>query len=159
MGVDYSFGLAFYKAELAADNLLPLQGKVFMSIRDEDKPALMVVARKMSDAGLELIATSGTAQYLSDKGFNVTVIKKVHDGSPNVIELMRTNDVGLIINTPTGKMTRKDGRRIRRAAVDYSIPYITTIQAALAAADAIEAMSKGELTIKSIGEYHAEMNT
>jgi len=159
MGVDYSFGLAFFKAELAADNLLPLQGKVFMSIRDEDKPALMVVARKMSDAGLELIATSGTAQYLSDKGFNVTVIKKVHDGSPNVIELMRTNDVGLIINTPTSKMTRKDGRRIRRAAVDYSIPYITTIQAALAAADAIEAMSKGELTIKSIGEYHAEMST
>jgi len=157
MGVDYSFGLAFFKAEMAADNALPLQGKVFMSIRDQDKPALMQVARKMVDVGLELIATSGTAQYLAGKGINVTVIKKVHEGSPNVIDMMRTDEVGLIINTPTGKMTRKDGRRIRRAAVDYGVPYITTIQAAMAASDAIEAMKRGELTIKSIGEYHLEM--
>ena len=157
MGVDYSFGLAFFKAEMAADNALPLHGKVFMSIRDQDKPALMQVARKMVDAGLELIATSGTAEYLARKGINVTVINKVHEGSPNVIDMMRTDEVGLIINTPTGKMTHKDGWRIRRAAVDYEIPYITTIQAAMAASDAIEAMNRGELTIKSIGEYHSEM--
>ncbi|MCG7849563.1 MAG: carbamoyl-phosphate synthase large subunit [ANME-2 cluster archaeon] len=157
MGVDYSFGLAFFKAEMAADNALPLHGKVFMSIRDQDKPALMQVARKMADAGLELIATTGTAQYLSRKGIDVTVIKKVHEGSPNVIDMMRTDEVGLVINTPTGKMTRKDGRRIRRAAVDYGVPYITTIQAAMAASDAIEAMNRGELTIKSIGEYISEM--
>ncbi len=157
MGVDYSFGLAFFKAEMAADNALPLHGKVFMSIRDQDKPALMQVARKMVDAGLELIATSGTAEYLARKGINVTVINKVHEGSPNVIDMMRTDEVGLIINTPTGKMTHKDGWRIRRAAVDYEVPYITTIQAAMAASDAIEAMNRGELTIKSIGEYHSEM--
>ncbi len=128
-----------------------------MSIRDQDKPALMQVARKMVDAGLELIATSGTAEYLARKGINVTVINKVHEGSPNVIDMMRTDEVGLIINTPTGKMTHKDGWRIRRAAVDYEVPYITTIQAAMAASDAIEAMNRGELTIKSIGEYHSEM--
>ena len=157
MGVDYSFGLAFFKAEMAADNALPLHGKVFMSIRDQDKPALMQVARKMVDAGLELIATSGTAQYLSGKGIDVTAIKKVHEGSPNVIDMIRTDEVGLIINTPTGKTTRKDGQRIRRAAVDYEVPYITTIWAAMAASDAIEAMKRGELTTKSIGEYHLEM--
>jgi carbamoyl-phosphate synthase large subunit len=157
MGVDYSFGLAFFKAEMAADNALPLHGKVFMSIRDQDKPALMQVARKMVDAGLELIATSGTAEYLARKGINVTVINKVHEGSPNVIDMMRTDEVGLVINTPTGKMTHKDGWRIRRAAVDYEVPYITTIQAAMAASDAIEAMKRGELTIKSISEYHSEM--
>ena len=157
MGVDYSYGLAFFKAELAADNALPLQGKVFMSIRDQDKPVLVQIARKIADAGLEIIATSGTVRYLSGKGFDVTEIKKVHDGSPNVIDLMRKEDVGLVINTPTSKMSYKDGRGIRRAAVDYAIPYITTIQAAMAAADAIEAMSKGELVIKSIGEYHSEM--
>jgi len=157
MGMDYSYGLAFFKAELAADNALPLKGKVFMSIRDQDKPVLVQIARKMADAGLEIIATSGTVRYLSGKGFVVTEIKKVHDGSPNVIDLMRKDDVGLVINTPTSKISYKDGRSIRRAAVDYAVPYITTIQAAMAAADAIEAMSRGELVIKSIGEYHSEM--
>jgi len=157
MGLDYSYGLAFFKAELAADNALPLKGKVFMSIRDQDKPVLVQIARKMADAGLEIIATSGTVRYLSGKGFDVTEIKKVHDGSPNVIDLMRKDDVGLVINTPTSKISYKDGRGIRRAAVDYAVPYITTIQAAMAAADAIEAMSRGELVIKSIGKYHSEM--
>jgi len=156
MGVDYTFGLAFFKAELAADNLLPLTGKVFMSIRDLDKLALIQIAQKMTEAGLKLIGTKGTAEFLSEKGINISYIKKVHEGVPNVIDLMRSSDVGLII-TPTGKMGSKDGRSIRRAAVDYGVPYITTIQAALAAADAIEAMSKEKVTIKSIGEYHSLM--
>jgi carbamoyl-phosphate synthase large subunit len=86
------------------------------------------------------------------------IVKKVHEGSPNVIDMMRRDEVGLIINTPTSKESRRDGSRIRRAAVDFKVPYITTIQAALAAADAIETMKKGqELTIKSINEYHREM--
>lgn len=157
MGVDYTFGLAFFKAELAADNPLPLTGKVFMSIRDPDKPALIQVAQKMTEAGLELIGTQGTVEFLSEKGIDISYIKKVHEGVPNVVDLMRSSDVGLIINTPTGKMSRKDGRSIRRAAVDYGVPYITTIQAALAAADAIEAMSREKVTIKSIGEYHSQM--
>ncbi|MCD4845327.1 MAG: carbamoyl-phosphate synthase large subunit [Methanosarcinales archaeon] len=157
MGVDYTFGLAFFKAELAADNPLPLTGKVFMSIRDQDKPALIQIAQKMTEAGLELIGTQGTVEFLSEKGINISYIKKVHEGVPNVVDLMRSSDVGLIINTPTGKMGSKDGRSIRRAAVDYGVPYITTIQAALAAADAIEAMGREKVTIKSIGEYHSQM--
>jgi len=157
MGVDYTFGLAFFKAELAADNPLPLTGKVFMSIRDPDKSALIQVAQKMTEAGLELIGTQGTVEFLSEKGIDISYIKKVHEGVPNVVDLMRSSDVGLIINTPTGKMSSKDGRSIRRAAVDYGVPYITTIQAALAAADAIEAMSREKITIKSIGEYHSQM--
>jgi len=157
MGVDYTFGLAFFKAELAADNPLPLTGKVFMSIRNPDKSALIQVAQKMTEAGLELIGTQGTVEFLSEKGIDISYIKKVHEGVPNVVDLMRSSDVGLIINTPTGKMSRKDGRSIRRAAVDYGVPYITTIQAALAAADAIEAMSREKVTIKSIGEYHSQM--
>jgi carbamoyl-phosphate synthase large subunit len=157
MGVDYTFGLAFFKAELAADNPLPLTGKVFMSIRDPDKSVLIQVAQKMTEAGLELIGTQGTVEFLSEKGIDISYIKKVHEGVPNVVDLMRSSDVGLIINTPTGKMGSKDGRSIRRAAVDYGVPYITTIQAALAAADAIEAMSREKVTIKSIGEYHSHM--
>ena len=94
---------------------------------------------------------------MSGKGFDVTEIKKVHDGSPNVIDLMRNEDVGLVINTPTNRTSYKDGRGIRRAAVDYVVPYVTTIQVVMVAADAIEAMSRGEMTVKSIGEYHLEM--
>ncbi|MCG7852728.1 MAG: carbamoyl-phosphate synthase large subunit, partial [Methanosarcinaceae archaeon] len=157
MGIDYDAGRAFFKAQLSADNLLPLTGKVFMSIRDEDKEKIVTVARKMRDVGLELMGTRGTVNYLAEHGIMMETIKKVHDGSPNVIDMMRRDDVALIINTPTSKLGRRDGFRIRRAAVDFKVPYITTIQAALAAADAIESMKNGEITIKSINEYHKEV--
>ncbi|VVB93020.1 MGS-like domain protein [uncultured archaeon] len=155
MGIDYDFGRAFFKAEWGADNSLPLSGTVFMSIRDEDKPLIVKVAKKMQDAGLRLIGTRGTAMFLSKNGIRMEVIKKVSEGEPNIIDLVHNKEVNLIVNTPTSKQTVKDGFQIRRAAVDFKVPYITTIQAALAAADAIEAMKKDEITIKSMGEYHA----
>ena len=155
MWIDYDFGKAFYKAEWAADNKLPLTGTVFMSIRDTDKALIVRVAKKMQDAGLHILGTRGTVRYLEEKGIKIDVIKKVSEGSPNVVDLIHIKKVDLIINTPTSKQAVKDGFQIRRAAVDFGVPYITTIQAALAAADAIEAMNNGEITIKSIGEYHS----
>ncbi len=155
MGIDYDFGRAFFKAEWAADNLLPLAGTVFMSIRDEDKPLIARVAKKMQAAGLHLIGTRGTAKFLSQNGIKMDIINKVSEGGPNIVDLIHRKEVSLIINTPTSKQTVKDGFQIRRAAVDFSVPYITTIQAALAAADAIEAMKKGDITIKSMNEYHS----
>jgi len=157
MGIDYDYGRAFFKAQISADNLLPLTGKVFMSIREDDKERIVDVAKKMQDVGLELIGTKGTANHLGEHGIVMEVVKKVHDGSPNVIDMMRRDEVALIINTPTSKQGRKDGYQIRRAAVDFAVPYITTIQAALAAGGAIEAMKKGDITIKSINEYHKEI--
>ena len=157
MGVDYDYGRAFFKAQLSADNLLPLNGKVFISIRDEDKEQLLDVACKLKDAGIELIGTSGTAAFLEENGIEMGIVKKVHDGSPNVIDMMRRDEVALVINTPTNKLSRKDGSRIRRAAVDFKVPYITTIQAAIAASHAITSMKSGESTVKSINEYHKEM--
>ncbi len=154
MGIDYDFGKAFYKAEWAADNKLPLTGTVFMSIRNTDKAHIVRIAKKMQDAGLHILGTQGTVDYLEENGIKIEVIKKVSEGSPNVVDLIHNKKVDLIINTPTSKQAVKDGFQIRRAAVDFSVPYITTIQAALAAADAIEAMNKGEITIKSLGEYH-----
>ncbi|VVB91690.1 Pyruvate carboxylase subunit A [uncultured archaeon] len=156
MGIDYDFGRAFFKAEWGADNTLPLSGTVFMSIRDDDKTLIVGVAKKMQAAGLHLIGTNGTAAYLSKNGVKIDVIKKVSEGAPNIVDLIHQKKVDLIINTPRSKQTVKDGFQIRRAAVDFCIPYITTIQAALAAADAIEAMKKGRITIKSMGEYHAD---
>ena len=103
MGIDYDFGRAYYKAELAADNLLPLTGKVFLSISNADKTELVDVARKLQAAGLELMGTEGTVNYLAQHGIFMDTVKKVHEGSPNVIDMMRRDEVDLIINTPTSK--------------------------------------------------------
>jgi len=157
MGIDYDFGRAFFKAQLSADNLLPLSGYVFMSIKEADREEFVEIAKKMQDAGLKLIGTKGTANYLAEKGINMEAVMKLHEGSPNVIDMLRRDEVGLIVNTPTGSQSRKDGFNIRRAAVDFKVPYITTIQAAKAAADAITSMKTGEITIKSINEYHKEI--
>jgi carbamoyl-phosphate synthase large subunit len=157
MGIDYDFGRAFFKAQLSADNLLPLNGKVFLSIRERDKEAIVEIARRLQEMGLELMGTKGTARYLSDKGISMEAVMKVHEGSPNVIDMLRRGDVAFIINTPTSRQSRKDGYHIRRAAVDFKVPYITTIQAARASVEAIKAMAEGTSTIKSINEYHEEI--
>jgi carbamoyl-phosphate synthase large subunit len=157
MGIDYKLGLAFFKAELSADNPLPLGGLVFMSVKDDDKAAVAVAARKLVDAGLMIIATDNTAEYLKRSGIPVEQVKKIYNGSPNVLDYMKRGEVKLIINTPTTKQSVKDGFQIRRSAVDYHVPYITTIQAAQAAADAIVMARKDQITIKALDEYHKEV--
>jgi carbamoyl-phosphate synthase large subunit len=153
MGIDADFGRAYFKAELSAFNSLPQEGTVFLSVRDEDKPEVVRIARILRDNGLELIATGGTKVFLEKHGISARLMSKVYEGSPNVIDLMREGKVHLIINTPTSKMGRKDGAVIRRAAVDYEVPYVTTIQAARASADAINAMGKRRVSIRSLNEY------
>jgi len=157
MGIDYVPGLAFFKAELSADNALPMDGIVFISVRDEDKDEIGEVAKKLSDTGLKIIATQGTADFLNAKGIPVEKIKKIYHGSPNVLDYMKREEVNLIINTPTTKQSVKDGFQIRRSAVDYHVPYITTVQAARAATQAIEIAKKGEITIKALKEYHRDI--
>ncbi|RZN63250.1 carbamoyl-phosphate synthase large subunit [Methanonatronarchaeum sp. AMET6-2] len=154
MGIDYEFGKAFYKAEIAAENEIPTEGTVFMSIKDEDKEPMVPIARKLQEHGLDLVATSGTAEHMKENGIEIQEIKKVSEGSPNIVDWIREGKVDLIINTPTsGKQPKNDGYKIRRAAVDLKTPYITNIQAAKAAADAIEAINKGEIVTKSINSY------
>lgn len=157
MGVDVDYGRAFFKAQLSADNLLPLTGKVFISVKDEDREELLDVAGKLVSSGIELLGTKGTADFLAEHGIEMGFVRKVHEGSPNVIDMMRRYEVALVINTPNDKLSREDSSRIRRAAVDFKVPYITTVQAALAAANAIVAMKYGESEVKSINEYHREM--
>ncbi len=157
MGIDYNQGLAFFKAELSADNTLPLEGVVFVSVRDEDKAAVAVAAKKLSDAGLKIIATDNTAEYLNRSGIPVQKVNKIFNGSPNVLDYMKRGEVKLIINTPTTKQSVKDGYQIRRSAVDYHVPYITTVQAAQSAANAILMAKKDRITIKALDEYHKEV--
>jgi carbamoyl-phosphate synthase large subunit len=163
MGIDYDFGRAFYKAALASDNELPLSGTVFISVRDEDKPDLCSIAKSLYKAGLKLLATQGTANYLKEHDVKVERVPKLTD-SPELLEMMRSNGIQLIINTPTWKQSRLDGEVLRRAAVDYSVPYITSVQGARASADAIHTMLEHydkpraqNLTIRPINDYISDL--
>jgi carbamoyl-phosphate synthase large subunit len=153
MGIDYDFGLAFYKACISADNELPLKGNIFVSVNMEQKEDVIPIAKKLRDLGLILYGTEGTVDYLHDAGVEAHLVRKVQEGSPNVIDMMRHGEIRLIINTPTDRQSRQDHYQIMRAAVDYSIPYITTIQAARAAALAIDAIKREKMTLEPIGHY------
>jgi carbamoyl-phosphate synthase large subunit len=153
MGIDYDFGLAFYKACISADNELPLNGNVFISVNIVQKDEVIPIARKLRDLGLTLYGTEGTVDYLNAAGIGAHLVRKVQEGSPNVIDMMRHGEIRLIINTPTDKQSRQDHYQIMRTAVDFSIPYITTIQAARAAALAIDAIKREKMTLEPIGHY------
>jgi carbamoyl-phosphate synthase large subunit len=154
MGIDYDFGLAYYKAELGAGMRLPIKGNVLISVRDEDKEAIVNIARELEKMGFKIYATKGTAEVLKDNGINVEVVQKVSEGRPNVIDMMINQKFDLIINTPGGKRGKTEGYLIRRTAVERSIPYITTIPGAIATVNAIKAIRNGKLTVKSLKEYY-----
>ncbi|MDD1711923.1 MAG: carbamoyl-phosphate synthase large subunit [Methanoregulaceae archaeon] len=153
MGIDYDFGRAYYKASISADNELPVRGNIFISVNNEQKDDVIPIARKLQSLGLTLYGTSGTVDYLTEAGVTANLVRKLQEGSPNVIDLMRRGEIRLIINTPTDKQSRQDHYQIMRAAVDYSIPYITTVQAARAAAHAIDAIKREKITTEPISHY------
>jgi len=158
MGIDYDFGLAYYKAELGAGMELPLEGKVFISLRERDKTERAIeLARKFSSLGFKIVATEGTAEFFEEHGIEVERILKVSQGRPNILDAIINRQINLVINTPSGKRGREEGYLIRRAAVDYGVPYITTLSGAYAAVRAIETIKKERrITVKSIQEYHEE---
>ena len=153
MGIDYDFGLAFYKACISADNELPLKGNIFISVNIEQKDEAIPIARQLRDLGLILYGTEGTVDYLSEAGIEAHLVRKVQEGSPNVLDMMRHGEIRLIINTPQDKQSRQDHYQIMRAAVDFSIPYITTLQAARAAALAIDAIKHEKVTLEPLSHY------
>jgi len=157
MGIDYDFGRAYYKACVSADNTLPLEGNIFISISSEQRDEVIPIARKLHQMGLRLFGTAGTVRYLDEAGIPAQQVRKVQEGSPNAIDLLRRGEIQLIINTPTDKQSRQDHYQIMRAAVDYGVPYITTIQAARAATMAIDAMRREEVTIEPLSHYIGAM--
>lgn len=157
MGIDYDFGLAYYKAELAAGMKLPLKGTVFISVRRKDKnDRLLYLARKFKELGFRIIATDGTRDFLVQNGIEADLILKISQGRPNILDAIVNGQVDLIINTPSGKRGRTEGYMIRRAAVDYGVAHITTLAGAMAAVRAIEAVKSRKMVVKSIQEYHEE---
>lgn len=154
MGSAQDFGMAYAKAELAAGDALPTSGRVFLSTHDRDKQALVPVARRLIELGFELTATSGTAAVLTEAGLEVSSVLKVHEGRPNIEDLIRSGGIQLAINTPIGRQAAHDDRYIRRAALDYSVPTVTTLAGACAAVEAIAALQAESLTIHALQDVH-----
>jgi carbamoyl-phosphate synthase large subunit len=154
MGISSTFGLAFAKAQLAAGQRLPLSGTVFMSVNDHDKRHVSGVAKDLAAAGLKIMATRGTASALSRAGIEVEPVYKVNEGRPNIVDLVKTGKVDLVINTPLGRESFYDEKSIRRAAVRYNVPCITTLSAASAAARGIRAMAGHAPDVAALQDLH-----
>jgi carbamoyl-phosphate synthase large subunit len=154
MGIDVDFGRAYAKAELGAGEQLPLSGTVFVSMNDRDKTAAVPVVKEFIDMGFTVIATDGTRRTLLEHGLDVELILKLHEGRPHVLDAIKNRKIQIIINTPSGEEAQTDARLIRRTALTYKIPTITTIAAAKATAAAIHSLQTTTLGVKVLQEYN-----
>jgi carbamoyl-phosphate synthase large subunit len=154
MGIDKDFGRAYAKAQSSAKNTMPLKGRVFISVKDKDKPAIQSLAGKLLSLGFSIVATKGTAFYLNQLGLKADLVNKVTEGRPHCVDLIKNKDIDFVINTVTGAKAQKDSFSIREAALQYNVTYTTTIAGAKAAINAIEIMVKKEINIQSLQEYH-----
>ncbi|MBR9981509.1 MAG: carbamoyl-phosphate synthase large subunit [Desulfatitalea sp.] len=154
MGIDFDFGAAYAKAQLAAGQRLPVSGNVFISVMDNDKPAITGVARELVRLGFTLVTTSGTHTFLDGHGISSERINKLAEGRPNVEDAIKNGQIHLVINTGSGDTSSKDGYVIRRTALKFGIPYITTAAGAVAAAKAVAALKAQALGVRCIQEYH-----
>jgi carbamoyl-phosphate synthase large subunit len=159
MGIGETVAEAFLKATLAVNTRLPSQGKVFVSVRDEDKAAACDLALRLAEVGLTIVATTGTRAALAQVGVEAEQAFKVGEGRPNIIDRLRDGDVAMVINTTAGAQAIRDSRSLRRQTLMSGIPYFTTIAAAVAAVDAIEVQRERPLSVSSLQEYHAQASS
>ena len=157
LGLADSYGLAFYKAQQAAKQQLPSEGTVLITVAEPDKKAVLPVAKEFSKLGFKIAATEGTHRCFSDNGIKSRHILKMHEGRPNIVDAVKNGEIQLIINTPAGKLSKYDDSYIRKSAIKYAIPYITTVAAAAASARGIAARQAGESALRSLQQYHAQI--
>jgi len=156
MGISESFGLAFAKAQLAAENALPRSGAIFVTVNDRDKVTVAPIVKRFHAMGFRIISTSGTAAFLAEQGIPAEKVFKVHEGRPHALDLIVNREVVLLINTPMGKHAQRDDYAIRQAAIANRVAYTTTLSAASAACDAIEALAASQqLNVRPLQEWHA----
>ena len=151
IGIDETFGMAFYKSQLSAGMVLPKEGKIFVSVKEDDKKKIRTIAEKAVNLGFKLTATRGTGEATGLD--SVEIIKKVSQGSPNIRDAILNNEIDLVINTSEGKQSAKDGYTIRRLAIELGIPYVTTLAGARAALNAIEAVQNNKIKVNSLNNY------
>jgi carbamoyl-phosphate synthase large subunit len=155
MGIADSFGMAFAKAQISADGALPLSGSIFVTVNDHDKGNVVPIVRRFHGLGFRVFATEGTARYLRARGVPAERVLKVHEGRPNAIDLLVSDQIQLLINTPLGKLSQQDDYAIRRAALQHRVPYTTTLSGASAACDAIIALRSRAGEVRPLQEWHA----
>ncbi len=153
MGIDTSFGRAFAKSQLATGVELPSSGTVFISVKDKDKPVALKLAAGFRDLGYQLTATSGTAKYLNEAGFDVQMVNKVKEGSPHIVDSINAGEVQFVVNTTFGERAIRDSFSLRRTSLNCNLPYCTTIPGALALLDGLRAVKEKNLSVRSLQEY------
>ena len=158
MGIDVDFGRAFAKAALAAGQRLPLSGTVFVSTNDRDKASVVPVVKDLIELGFHIVSTEGTRRVLKEHGIDVELVLKLHEGRPHVLDFIKNEQIQLIINTPSGEEAQADGRLIRRSALTYKIPLITTIASAKATAAAIRCLQLQPMEVKALQDYIVAVN-
>ncbi len=157
LGMADSFGMAYFKAQEATQMRLPVEGAVLITVAEPDKPAVLAAARLLSELNFKIYATSGTAAFLKENNIACEPVLKMHEGRPHLVDNIKNGEIHLIINTPSGKRSQNDDSYIRKAAIKYKIPYITTTAAAIAAARGIADKKKGASDVKSLQDYHADI--
>ena len=158
LGLADSFGLAFFKAQEAAQQLLPSEGTVLITVSERERPAVLEVAEKFVELGFQIKATIGTHRFLADHGIKSEHILKMHEGRPNIVDGIKNKEIQLVINTPSGKLSKYDDSYIRKTAIKYKIPYVTTLAAAIAAAKGIAACRQGKGNVRSLQSYHTDIH-
>jgi carbamoyl-phosphate synthase large subunit len=157
MGIDSDFGSAFSKAQMGAGQYLPAKGTIFISVQDRDKAAVLDIARRFTELGFDIMATRGTADYLQAKGLASRFVYKVSTGRPHVVDAIKNREIHLVINTGTGDETKRDGYEIRRAALQFKLPYATTIAGARAICQGVAALKERRLEVRSLQAYHQSL--
>jgi carbamoyl-phosphate synthase large subunit len=157
LGLADSFDLAFHKAQIASGFPPPLSGAALITVAGGDKKRVLPAAKDLSELGFKILATEGTAKFLRENGVACTVVKKLHEGRPNLLDAMVNREIQLVINTPVGKESVYDDSYIRKAAIRYKIPYYTTTAAGRAAARGIRAAREGQVEVRSLQSYHRDI--
>jgi carbamoyl-phosphate synthase large subunit len=158
LGLADNYGLAFFKAQEAANQRLPLEGTVLLTVARRDRPGALEAARRFAELGFRIRATEGTAAFLTEHGIAAEPILKMHEGRPNLADAIKNGEIHLVINTPSGKQAVTDDSYIRKAAIKHKVPYITTTAAAVAAARGIAATREGRGAVRALQDYHKDLS-
>jgi len=158
MGIADTFGLAYFKAQEAAGAALPVEGTALLTVANKDKAELAPIATRLHALGFQILATEGTHRFLDEHGIPSLHIKKLHEGRPNIADAITNGEIGLIVNTPAGRESKYDDSYIRIRAIQHKVPYVTTLAAALASVEGIEAIRAGRVAPRSLQEYHELAN-
>jgi carbamoyl-phosphate synthase large subunit len=158
LGMASTYGKAFYKAQEAASSVLPKSGAVLITVAEHDRSRALAAAQLFAALGFKIIATSGTQAFLAANGITAEPIQKMHEGRPNIADAIKNDEIQLVINTPSGRLSLHDDSYIRKAAIKHKVPYITTTAAAIASAKGIASCSEEQSQLLSLQEYHATLN-